>query len=155
MTTVRRLSWRWLRILPLGCVFATGAVTLGACDQHERGDPDDEPLVCAPEDREGDYLLSFATTSGDCGPFPDQRVRLGEKEKLPEGCKLDVPDEWVNNDCKLRRYYTCVTDLGTSKWTSVTEQHDEDATVLTGILTVKLSGDQLCMGMYNVRYVRE
>lgn len=155
MTIVHSLSWRWLRILTLACVFVAGAVTLGACDQHERGETDDEPLVCEPEDREGTYILSFAVTSGDCGELPDQRVRLEDSDDLPDGCKFDKPDEWAENGCKLRRFYTCVTDLGTSRWTAVTEQRDESASVLTGIVTVKLSGDQPCMGMYNVRYVRE
>ena len=158
MGTDRRVTrrWRLLRNLALACAFASAAATLGACDEHKRGEGDDEgPLVCEREDREGWYLLSFAVTSGDCGLFSDQRVHIENTEALPDGCKLDKPDEWVDNDCKLRRFYTCVTDLGTSKWTSVTQQRDEAASVLTGIVTVKLTGDQPCMGMYNVQYERE
>jgi hypothetical protein len=149
------MSCPWLRYLALACAFTASAVTLGACDEHERGEGDDEPFVCEPEDREGTFLLSFAVMKGDCGYFADQRVKVEDVDALPDGCKFDAPDEWAENDCKLRRYYTCVTDLGTSKWTAVTEQHDEDATVLTGVVTVKLTGEQPCMGTYSVRYDRQ
>jgi hypothetical protein len=154
-TLTQPVSWRLLRLAAVVCAFGWAA-TLGACDEHERGEGDDEgPLVCEREDREGSYLLSFAIMKGDCGHFADQRVNVEDVEALPAGCKLDHPDEWVDNDCKLRRYYTCVTDLGTSKWTSVTEQHDEGATVLSGVVTVKLTGEQPCMGTYGVRYARQ
>ena len=143
----------WLRITLLANAFALGAVTLGACDEHKRGEGDDEPpLVCEPSDREGTYLMSFVVMRGDCGELADQIVKIEDVDALPESCKFDVDDEWTERDCKLKRYYTCVTDLGTSKWTSVTEQHDEGATVLTGVVTVKLSGEQPCMGTYSVRY---
>lgn len=152
----RSVSWQRLPRAALVSALALAAVTFGACDEHERGEGDEEePLVCEPEDREGSYVLSFVLMKGDCGHFAEQRVEIEDVDALPDGCKLDKPDEWVESDCKLRRYYTCVTDLGTSTWTAVTEQHDEGATVLTGVVTVKLTGEQPCMGTYSVRYDRE
>jgi hypothetical protein len=149
-------SWRRVRGAALACALASAALTFGACDEHERGEgDDDEPLVCEPADREGSYILSFVVMKGDCGHFADQRVEVEDVDALPDGCKLDKPDEWVESDCKLRRYYTCVTDLGTSKWSAVTEQHDAAASVLTGVVTVKLTGEQPCMGTYGVRYDRQ
>lgn len=142
-----------MRLLWIVCVCA-----LAGCG----GDDGEAALECSRSDRGGTYLLEYSERSGDCGPLPDALSRLDDAEAVGEGCRLDAPDRWSADSCRLERAYTCeepgVGPGVTSSSVAVTEQRDGSGDRLTGLLTIRLrdaDGRVLCSGTYDVTATRQ
>lgn len=139
-------------VLALGlCLIGCAAKTA----KHESA----TPLVCEMSDRSGTYLSVFTTKSGNCGDLPEELGRLDDASGLPDYCAFDADDRWSENDCKLERAYTCVTDSGvTTSAVAVTEQRDESGATLSGLVTLRATNGptgETCVGTYAVTLTRQ
>lgn len=135
---------RWMTIAALLC----------ACGGDSGGE-----VTCSRADRIGTYLMTFAERSGNCGPSPDQLVRLDPDAPLDPTCEIAAPDVWSADECQLERSVTCVTpdDLHVSG-VMVSEQRDSDGEHITAIYSVTVrdgSGAALCQSTYDVDAVRQ
>src|SRR5436190_2307132 len=77
----------------------------GSGDDDEAGPA--KPTSCLRSDQTGTFLVQYDRQSGDCSVPPDHLVRIDDPTALDDGCVLDAPDEWSENDCKLAQSYSC------------------------------------------------
>ena len=116
---------------------------------------------CAKTNWTGSYLVHLDEASGNCGPFPDQVVRVtnGSTEPSP-GCDRD-PDIWSDDECKMEESSTCTDQASNSRVVVVaaTNQEDADGEKLTGSATFKiytLDTEVLtCLSTYNTTFTRQ
>jgi hypothetical protein len=122
-------------------------------------DDDDEPIQCSMSERTGVYLLEWTELDGTCGPIPDELVRIDPASPLPDGCTLDAPDTVSPDECTLERSATCTDTTGLYlRSVSTTTQENDDASLVTGLVTVDVrnpDGSAACLSTYRLRYVRQ
>lgn len=139
-------------LLALGCLLVAG------CSGSAESSDDDDPIECSAEDRLGTYLLEFTELDGDCGPLPDQLVRItGE---LSPGCTIDGEPTVSDDSCKVENSLTCIDpDTGQALTiVGVTTQETDSGSVITGTATITLrdvDGALLCLSTYLLRYERQ
>lgn len=140
-------------LLALGCLLVAAG-----CSGSESDGSDDEPVDCSAADRMGSYLVQFTELDGDCGPLPDQIVRL--TDDLAEGCVLDDEPVVSSDQCRLENSVTC-TDAGTGQTVTlvgVTTQQNDSGSLITGTATATVrdsNGVALCLSTYSLRYERQ
>ncbi len=142
-------------ILMVGLVLPCCGGSAGDDDATDEG-----PTSCDPAtDRQGTYLLHFTETGGNCGPSPDQIVRLGEVAP-GTSCTNDYEPIVSEAGCKVEASVTCVDGATGQSGHSVgvTTQEDESGAHLSGVATITIKdaqGTELCLSTYRLTYTRQ
>lgn len=97
------------------------------------------------------------TLSGNCGEMADGLVSFDASGSGSSACQnLDAP-KWSEGSCKVETHISC--DLGDgltfAEARTITTQEDEDGAVLSGTMTMSVSGSQSCTGSYRVTFTRQ
>jgi hypothetical protein len=140
-------------------VIGLTALALGCSSSSSSAESEGPPDFCDSSARNGLYLIHAEKVSGTCEELADQLVRI-QGTALQEGCELDAPDVWRDNDCTLDRSFTCSIQngIGYASTVGTTTQLDEAGDRLTGIATQTVSrfdGSVLCVGTYRLTYTRQ
>ena len=144
-----------MRKIIMLCFLAVGC---GGSEQEDGG-----PITCDPANRQGSYLMSFETLSGNCGEQASALVRLdADVDPFAGGCEPLASDRWSDGNCTLERRARCPFEEfapgATIESTMISTQQDAAGEVITGTLTMTLknaTGQIVCFGTYGVDAVRQ
>lgn len=144
-----------------GAPVGTGGTPEGGAPEAGDGGMGGMPNGCSLDDRDGSYLATIATISGDCGEQTAAIIRLNPADPLG-ACMLTTEDAVSNNGCTLERSAVCpFPDLceGCSlRSVGITTQQDPAGDLITGTMTITaLAADNtaVCFGTYSIRAERQ
>ena len=122
-----------------------------------------QPSSCDPASREGSYLATFETLSGDCGDQASALLRLdADADPADSGCSRLSEDRWSDGNCTLERSLVCPYDSfapgATISSVGITTQRDSSGETITGTMTITVKdadGITLCLGTYRMTAARQ
>jgi hypothetical protein len=124
------------------------AVLLVGCGSEE----------CFRGHRTGTFIIDPVEVVGNCGPIARGEARIPGASWVPDGCELDAPDSWSDDQCVLDRRYTCIEGDLVVQYEARTRQDYGDNDFFYGTVIVKAfdaDGIPVCSSTYDVEWIRK